>query len=190
MRRRASILALAVTVLWIAAGSAVQAAKPPELPKVGGGGVVLNMRNFTGGPPGLAFAGFTARAIGPETADGFPARGQVQLIARFDAPDGFPYARVHGEVVCLWNHGSPAAEHAGNSDSDADVWEIRLRITNTNLALPPALDDAYVSIYIQDGGARQTDFAGERFTDAADPDCGEDGDWDLEPLIRGNVHVH
>jgi hypothetical protein len=198
MRKRALLLALGFLAMGLGSASVTEAKRPPRPPMVNGGGMAMNMRNVQAeGPPGVAFAGFTARATGPETPDGYPARGQVQLVVRFDAPDGLPIARVHGQVVCMWNHGDPlVTDHKGDSTSDADVWEIRFRVTKTNLFNVPPGFDPYLSIYVQDGGRRGNDFVGEGFHLVSNPGCGlgadDDGEegWDLEPLIRGNATVH
>jgi hypothetical protein len=197
MRKRALLLALGLLAAGLGSASVVEAKRPPRLPKVTGGGMALNENNVAG-PPGVVFAGFTAHATRQlEPGVSYVARGQVQLVGRFPASDDFPIARVHGEVVCIWNHGSPLnTPHEGTSTSDADVWEIRFRLTHHTLALPPGLPpgtDIYLRIYAQDGGGRGSDFVGESFDEATDPTCNSTDDvpgWDLEELVRGNAKVH
>lgn len=194
MRKRALLLlALGLLAVGLGSASVVEAKRPPRLPKVTGGGMALNENNVAG-PPGVAFAGFTAHATRElEQGVSYAARGQVQLVGRFPSSDDFPIARVHGEVVCMWNHGNPmSTPHEGTSTSEADVWEIRFRLTHHTLTFPPD-GDFYLSIYVQDGGGRRSDFVGESFDEATDPTCNSTDDvpgWDLEELVRGNARVH
>ena len=181
--KRLLLVALLVVGLVVAYAATVEA-KPPQLPKITGGGVTLN-ENAGFGPGVTSVGGFNARATGPAVAGVYPAKGQLQ--GKLVSAAGVTLGTIHAQAVCMVNLGPGDAGTGGTPG--IDVWEVRIKITNATGVSAP-LVGFYGSAYYQDGGT--TDFSDENFDSAhfGNSNCDVVKSFQLESVIAGNLKVH
>jgi hypothetical protein len=190
--KRLAWVAASAAIVSLTVGGGVQAKSGDKLPKITGGGQTENTNS--GGPDQTGSGGFNAHATAPGVVEGsgddqtteFPAKGQVQAKS-VDNATGETVARIHGEVVCIANYGPSDGSDGGVVGSD--VWEIRFRITKASFELPPDVP-TYGSLMVQDNG--KDDLADETFDplQAENSECGDATQFQLEPVIHGNIVVH
>lgn len=170
--RRSIFVALIVASLVLA----LAPAGARQFPMITGGGHTQN--NNSGGTPSeqTAFGGLVAQATGPADGNGvYLARGEIQVRSA-GTDDRKTTAKIHGDVVCIMDRGE-------------NIWEVRFQIERAAPAALDALEGGYASVFVRDGG--RDDEADENFDPslAANPECGEADDYEMEPH-QGQITVH
>ncbi len=162
------------------------------LPSITGGGVG---QNFNSGfcTDCVTHGGFSAKATGAgvggvlpvfgTAVTVYPARGQFQA----KSVPAVPLGSLHAKVVCIANLG-PSNGVDGGGNAANDVWEMRIQVTKSSSALPVG---AHGSIFVQDNGKKNTDFADENFDPSAlgSSLCGLTTSFQLEPVLQGSITV-
>ena len=180
MTMLSAIAAIAIAVFISGAGALEAQAREVIIT---GGGVVQN--NNASPAELLSIGGFVAKSTGEAGLGGLLANGQLEAKTTPASGPNKALLAIHGEVVCIVNLG----QACGAGGDDNDVWEIRFMVTKSSNTdqLP---EGAFGSLFVQDNGTPGVfDFGDESFA-AAGPNCAQDVECALEPLLKGNFTVH